>query len=469
MKFGIGLESMMGYNTYFDANNEPGVTGVEALVADNLFNVESSEYIATIESIGVDIDVALGQSRLYGFGTEAEDDKKEDKPTEEKKAWYKRLWDAIVKMFKTIGGWFSSAWKWIKKKFGFGGDNDVTETSKELVKGQLEGVEKSKEFVESGHHSKEEIKEESKKLILNALNKNKRLIKATGLIEKIAEQLSTDVSNAVVEGQNQTLDVKKIKVTFYTFNTETLKRFSKYTAKGKLSEFDSAINNFPSSFENEEAFVSAGKKLSAFMLLASSYMLNILFGDDTVGTIDPIVVTILTSPSKQETSNTVDDYNDFEAFFNRVKEYGKKISNLAQSQPTIKFDEIRVGIPLGSNGVISKDDAFVNRLLTDNKEGADNSMARSRELTNFIIKVTDACSKASTKITSSLNSYDNIKHEFNDLTDYRTRRVKLMKDSLMEIKNIGKVTIDILGKQNMNKISQMEMKYKQLSSSDGLI
>ena len=57
MKFGIGLESMMGYNTYLDVNNEPGVTGVEALVADNLFEIESGEYKATVESILVDVDI----------------------------------------------------------------------------------------------------------------------------------------------------------------------------------------------------------------------------------------------------------------------------------------------------------------------------------------------------------------------------------------------------------------------------
>ena len=80
MKFGIGLESLMGYGTDFNMNdNEPGISGTEALIEANLFNVESNEYIATIESIAVDIEVSLNQSAIYGFGTEADDPKKDDK------------------------------------------------------------------------------------------------------------------------------------------------------------------------------------------------------------------------------------------------------------------------------------------------------------------------------------------------------------------------------------------------------
>ena len=134
------------------------------------------------------------------------------------------------------------------------------------------------------------------------------------------------------------------------------------------------------------------------------------------------------------------------------------------------MDETKIAIPLDSNGVVSKDDKLLNALLNRGYgEVGDTSLRDSRELSNFILKVCDLCSSVSTKIVSSLNSYDKIKHEFNDLTDYRTRRVKLMKDSLMEIKNIGKSMVNILGKQNMKNINTMEMSYKQNSTTRGRI
>ena len=238
--------------------------------------------------------------------------KKEDKADDKKKAWYKRLWDTIVKMFKTIGSWFTSAWKWIKKKFGKGGDNDVEEVAKKTLKGQVNAISRLEMFLESNSPSTEEIKQEAKTIATEEIQK------AGGIVGKIADELAEEMAAAVVTDSGKPkLDVKKIKVTFLSFNQAILKRFTVWNAAGHLSSLQSAANSFPSSFTTEEEFVTAGKRLSAYMLIAGSHMLNVLFGDDTIGQVDNKIINILTG-SQKETSNTVDDYGDFEVSLARL-------------------------------------------------------------------------------------------------------------------------------------------------------
>lgn len=137
MNFKYGTESV-GIDFFYTDTTPFLNRGVEGLIEDIDMSVDNTRYGFAFESCCADFDIIIG--------TEA-DEPKSDKPEEKKDeksetttsnskadAWYKKVWNAIVGMFKTIGKWFSSAWKWIKKKFGFGGTNDVGKVAETEIK-----------------------------------------------------------------------------------------------------------------------------------------------------------------------------------------------------------------------------------------------------------------------------------------------------------------------------------------------
>ena len=464
MKFGIGLESIMGYNTQFDANSEPGITGVEAIVADNLFEIESGEYKATVESILVDVDIMLTKGNVYGLGTEAEDDKKEEPKAEgEKKAWYKRLWDAIVKMFKTIGGWFTSAWNWIKKKFGFGGDNDVTEVAKEVAKGQVNALSRIEMFVESEEYqqskNKEALKDEAKKLVEDELKKSKVLIRASGLIGKIADQLAEEVVGAV-ENQNgkATINMEKINIVVYSFNADVLKRFDKFQASNKLSALESALESLSLTDKNDafQLFIAAEKVL-ATVALCGEYMFEVLFGN--IGNINSAIISRLT---QTRSSVNVDYIENSEHLLKAAKDYDNKFKELVTNKPQIKFDTYSVKIRPNADGSLPKSNAIDDILR---KEG---NLDKSRNLTNFIVRLSEISSKSISKATAGLDKFSELAANDPKLNN-NPKGVQNMKEILTIVKSIGNNTINVLREQTLAKLLEQQTLLRKVSDSRGAV
>ena len=114
--------------------------GVEGLIEDIDMSIDNTKYGYAFESSYVDLDVLLNvgmeeEKPATDKPEENKEDKKETpKTSSNSDAWHKRVWDAIVNMFKSIGKWYKSAWNWIKKKFGFGGSNDVTKIAEAEIK-----------------------------------------------------------------------------------------------------------------------------------------------------------------------------------------------------------------------------------------------------------------------------------------------------------------------------------------------
>ena len=274
MKFAIGLESIVGYSSDFNLNEEPGIAGVEALVADNLFEVESGEYKAAIESLDVDIDVILAQGSMYGFGTEADEPAKEEK----KEAWYKRLWDAIVRMFKAIGGWFTSAWEWVKKKFGKGGANDVANAAKKTVEVKAELTEAVvKEAVKKNGLSEDEVKEILSNYI-GELKGKKEYESIASFITKIKDEVFEEIVS-----KSQILNTPtngSIEFTYYTFSSEVLGRIDKLRTNlknvGELASRAEALSKEDNT-HNVQAPLKIGAKLTAEVVLTIGSLLHVLF------------------------------------------------------------------------------------------------------------------------------------------------------------------------------------------------
>lgn len=437
MKFGIALESMMGYNTYLDVNNEPGVTGVEALVADNLFEIESSEYRATVESMSVDVDIMLSRNDVYTFGTEADEDKKEESKTDDsKKAWYKKVWDAIVKMFKTIGGWFSSAWKWIKKKFGKGGSNDVSEKAKKVVDAQADAAEKVAKKVESGEITS---KEEAKAVAKEEVKKEEAVTEE--LANTIAENIADCVENV---GGSLKVNYRNFKVVFYLHSFEALKRFDSAEASRRLSKLESYSSN-TSSISDDRGVYTAAKNLMSQIIYSYGYYMYVMYGRDYKEA-DRISEKLANFDSLK-TSDAMSS--------STISELNSDIRSFRSNHMLTSSSDIKTPLSMHEMKVSADSSTRVNRqfMLNEvNKSGYSKFFKTSSELSSYIVKLSDIMIKSTDFINNGLNKFNSFK-EYNAPADTNYgQRAKAIKETLTELNNICKLFIDGIKKADIDKI-----------------
>lgn len=110
MKFAIGIESV----NYFEPQINEVVSDEDILVDDNITHLQFQDYNSAFESVNAEIEIMLKGYEVQG--TEADDT--------QKKNIFVRLWEALLKMFSTLGKWISDGFKWVLKKIGIGGENN---------------------------------------------------------------------------------------------------------------------------------------------------------------------------------------------------------------------------------------------------------------------------------------------------------------------------------------------------------
>jgi hypothetical protein len=442
MKFGIGLESLMGYDTHFDANNEPGITGVEALLEDNLFDVESGEYKSAIESLDIDINVLLSQGTMYEFGTEADDPKKEENKEEgktdaKKEAWYKRLWAAIIRMFKAIGGWFTSAWEWVKKKFGKGGANDVAEVAKKTVEVKAELTEAVvKEAVKKNGLSEDEVKQILSNYI-GELKDKKEYEAISGFISKIKDEVFEEIVS-----KSQILNTPtngSIEFRYYTFAPEVLGRIEKLRTNlknvGELASRAEALSKEDNT-HNVQAPLRIGAKLTAEVVLTIGSLLHVLFG-----------LEIKNEDSFQGLLNTNKDMtlDEYSNIHQSVTTISNDVKSLAASKPVIKMQEHKVKFSV-KNGVLDKS--------SYNAFAKSSEMTKSSDLSNHIANLADSCKnymKSVTKVIATLENLNFLK-KGDPGANNDTRVHQNLKGILTSVKTIGFNGINLIRQQTMAKI-----------------
>lgn len=441
MKFGVGLESLMGYDTHFDANNEPGITGVESLLEDNLFDVESGEYKSAIESLDIDINVLLSQGSMF-VGTEADDpkpeEKKEDGKTDAKKeAWYKRLWAAIIRMFKAIGGWFTSAWEWVKKKFGKGGANDVAEVAKKTVEVKAELTEAVvKEAVKKNGLSEDEVKEILSNYI-GELKDKKEYEAISGFIAKIKDEVFEEIVS-----KSQILNTPtngSIEFRYYTFAPEVLGRIEKLRTNlknvGELASRAEALSKEDNT-HNVQAPLRIGAKLTAEVVLTIGSLLHVLFG-----------LEIKNEDSFQGLLNTNKDMtlDEYSNIHQSVTTISNDVKSLAASKPVIKMQEHKIKFTV-KNGVLDKS--------SYNAFAKSNEMTKSSDLSNHIANLADSCKnymKSVTKVIATLENLNFLK-KGDPGANNDTRVHQNLKGILTSVKTIGFNGINLIRQQTMAKI-----------------
>ena len=93
MRFAIGLENI----NYSLPQIEDRVIPTESnVVDDNLTELQLQDHSQAFESLNNEVDLMLKGYDIVG--TEADE-------TQKKRNIFLRIWDAIVKMFKTLGKW----------------------------------------------------------------------------------------------------------------------------------------------------------------------------------------------------------------------------------------------------------------------------------------------------------------------------------------------------------------------------
>ncbi len=441
MKFGIGLESLMGYDTHFDANNEPGITGVESLLEDNLFDVESGEYKSAIESLDIDINVLLSQGSMF-VGTEADDPKPEEKKEEgktdaKKEAWYKRLWAAIIRMFKAIGGWFTSAWEWVKKKFGKGGANDVAEVAKKTVEVKAELTEAVvKEAVKKNGLSEDEVKEILSNYI-GELKDKKEYEAISGFIAKIKDEVFEEIVS-----KSQILNTPtngSIEFRYYTFAPEVLGRIEKLRTNlknvGELASRAEALSKEDNT-HNVQAPLRIGAKLTAEVVLTIGSLLHVLFG-----------LEIKNEDSFQGLLNTNKDMtlDEYSNIHQSVTTISNDVKSLAASKPVIKMQEHKIKFTV-KNGVLDKS--------SYNAFAKSSEMTKSSDLSNHIANLADSCKnymKSVTKVIATLENLNFLK-KGDPGANNDTRVHQNLKGILTSVKTIGFNGINLIRQQTMAKI-----------------
>ena len=249
MRFAIGLEDI----NYSLPQIEDNVTKIElSVVDDNLVDLNLQDHSHAFESLNNEVDLMLKGYDI--IGTEADD-------TAKKKNIFARIWDAIVKMFKTLGKYIREWFKWVAKKFGFGGNSNINTINVDVVAVAAEAgsmiaselkANDKKADVESNTTIKEDEvvveKATIEKIIQDSINKafsKKTSIKNAKLLKNnLQEQYKKTIiysdskELAVIDkSNNSSLDViliniarvakKTIEIPFMFFDGDVLKRFEK--------------------------------------------------------------------------------------------------------------------------------------------------------------------------------------------------------------------------------------------------
>lgn len=187
MNFKYGYENIS--TQLYMSSDEYGI-GIESLLDDADMSLSNTVYSFRFESCDADLGIFVGM--------EANND-----------TWYKKIATAIVNMFKAIGGWFKSAWNWIKKKFGFGGSNDVPKVSKTELNVKAESASKSIEKIEKDKEVTPEkadaIVEET---VTEVVKENKAEVDLTPIIPQIVEEVKTQIIKLLEPIEGSVKDIK---------------------------------------------------------------------------------------------------------------------------------------------------------------------------------------------------------------------------------------------------------------------
>lgn len=489
MRFAIGLENI----NYSLPQIEEKVTETElSVVDDNLVNLNLQDHSYAFESLNNEVDLMLKGYDICGF--EADDSANVAK----KKNIFARIWDAIVKMFKTLGKYIRDGFKWVAKKFGFGGSSnintintDVAQAAAEagsIIASELKANDK-KADVESNTAIKEDEvvveKATIEKIIQDSINKafsKKTSIKNAKLLKhNLQEQYEKTIiysdskELAVVDkSNNSSLDVmliniarfakNTIEIPFMFFEEDVLKRFEKEydIFKGRFTHNDSHVVNKVKEIANngDKIYDSDGATkvhtlvdLSTFSgyIIDCIYVNSIMLNTLTDAGIDTKILDSVTPSRSNRYEANKDNFSKAKEVvsdaLNKFREASKSPLTL-----NLKFVNYKLelhNIMMNGKANYSTDKEVINRITNDPKY----------KLNEELYKVLNKCIKDyidgfgiidnvlnDPEINKRILRVDQATDSNNTITDKRT--ISFLKSMLVESKEIAKLSLKILSNAN---------------------
>ncbi len=494
MRFAIGLENI---NYSLPQIEDKVVTSESNVVDDNLTELQLQDHSQAFESLNNEVDLMLKGYDVCGF--EADDSAK-------KKNIFARIWDAIVKMFKTLGKYIRDGFKWVAKKFGFGGNSnintintDVAQAAAEagsIIASELKANDK-KSNVESNTTIKEDEvvveKATIEKIIKDSINKafsKKTSIKNAKLLKhNLQEQYEKTIiysdskELAVVDKSNNSpLDVmliniarfakRTVEIPFMFFEEDVLKRFEKEfeVYKGRFTERDRHVistvkelakdgDKIYNNDDNTKIHTLANLSTFSDYIIDCIYVNSIMLNTLTDAGIDTkILDSVAPSGNNRYTANK----DNFSKAKEVVSDALNKFREASKSPLTLNLKYVSYTLELHNIMMDGKannatDKEVINRITNDPKY----------KLNEELYKLLDKCIKDyidgfaiidnvlnDPEITKRILRVDEATDSNNNIRNKRT--LAFLKSMLVESKEIAKLSLKVLS--NTNKLVENSMK-----------
>ena len=490
MRFAIGLENI----NYSLPQIEEKVTETElSVVDDNLANLNLQDHSHAFESLNNEVDLMLKGYDVCGF--EADDSANAAK----KKNIFARIWDAIVKMFKTLGKYIRDGFKWVAKKFGFGGNSNINTINTDVAQAATEAASNivselkandKKDSVESNTAIKEDEvvveKATIEKIIQDSINKafsKKTSIKNAKLLKhNLQEQYEKTIiysdskELAVVDkSNNSSLDVmliniarfakNTIEIPFMFFDGDVLKRFEKEydVYKGRFTERDSHVVSSVKKLANAGDKIydtnDINNKVNTLIDLGvfSEYIIDCIYVNSIMlntltdaGIDTKILDSVAPSGNNRYTANK----DNFSKAKEVVSDALNKFREASKSPLTLNLKYVSYTLELHNVMMNGKpndatDKEVINRITNDPKY----------KLNEELYKVLDKCIK---DYIDGFAIIDNVLNDpeinerllrVNEDTDSKNsignkRTIAFLKSMLIESKEIAKLSLKILSNTN---------------------
>ena len=443
MKFAIGIEGILNYDSNPDMLEQTDNYGLED-INDNLVSTELLDYNSMMESINNELTFITKQNPNI-IGTEADDPANPAKP---KEPLHKRVWAAIKRMYDTLCKLVSRSFTWIASKFGIGGSEDaalvaeaetnIAKTTTQIVIDALRpenGV-----VVPTGKSKDEVILAECKKAVKEAIN-NKNLAKfksASWVSVIVAKNVAKSISEAaeVVEKDTNNesssvvvLDPSKIKTVTYDL----------YLPKRHNSVLES-IN--PDSKSGHDRDLELAEKLGGF----NKWYVNLALGivRSVYSTLAVLYSNVVADYKEQDKlySDEIKTEDDIKNVATIIKTLSTKVVEIKNNKNyQIKLEKLELEFEVSSDGkLIERGSSTVfSNYFNDLRAASRYISENSKNLSAYVDKISDAINKA----------------DVNNLGEGVTPAMfNMMKNSLVDLKNISLALVNIMNKNSLKKLKK---------------
>ena len=469
MKFAIGIESFLA-NTddvkMFDQVNDSDLECID----DNLAHLEMQDYKSAMESINEELGFLIKHTSLM-VGVEADET---SKPATNKDPIYKRIWDAIKKMFRTMRKWLSTIYTWVAGKFGRGGSEDASVIAEVEAQVETETVnivmeEMSNDGVKIETPTNEEVSEEAviskvtevvkqavKKVSIKPIKEGNQVANKVSpnslnwikpiIVKKVVEQIMPAVE--VVEKADEKADEKAVvvkpdKIGKYTF---TLYLFDSKKDSDKLWDIRTGsgkeLEEMLASAKSNDARYNVNGLMDLYLKIISTIAnntkncLNLLYDDVDI---EDKPFDIINSYYKK-TSTPIDAKN-IEDLKNAIKVVSKSITEAKSKSHTVALKphtfEVRT-----TNGKVDGTDYYT--IIAANE-----AFIATKQVATYITQYANFIPKYMEEVITLIDKLDPTKE---GTTDTIKSAVKFMKESSNDLRNIAGCLVNILGKSSIKKL-----------------